>query len=284
MPYSKHVPKLFPELSFLLLPIAIFQLLYYLIRAITWPIWGPIRFAWRLHRKHQERASRALYEARQAERLRQLKATEERIEQENVRLRASGHYVPEIRDRDVMTICNNVAYMYGQAWVVAHRGVGSSIISDALSAAESKFGESTSSVFGIDPRHVLSNIDSNACLAFLALTEVTKKLSVRPDNDGNMLIAGESSNFDITGNMGCEALGIFARIAGSSPKLNFWTQNFCDYYYVASSFAPSYESIEDAATLYAHRQPDFTPRKPVTGTFDTRLWWLKRIFEDGNRP
>jgi hypothetical protein len=193
-------------------------------------------------------------------------------------MRAAGYYVPDIDDRDIRIICKNVAWMYGEAQNTAHQ-LAPERVHEALDRVERTFGNWSSQVFGIDAHWVLSRDDGSSYISMVALNQVCDRLTVTWDHDSKPVIGIEYKYSEVQGIMGSIALGVFTRIAGSVPGLDFAAPKFFDYYYVASSFIPSRTSVEESAAFQANPAARTTTDIPVNGVFDSRLGWLKRVFE-----
>jgi hypothetical protein len=288
MGYAK---KLFPELGLLRFLVIPFQVAYFLIRVITWPVRAPIRAA--------ARAQDAAFEQQQLEaafaRNQSIEAAVAAIERQNQDRRAAGEYVPGLDDNQIEGICGTVSIAYGHAYQMSRYGIPVGWLTAAFDAVEAKLGGMTSEAFGVDPRSVLvaDQHDFTDCLAAAAFFLLSASLR-------NFSIV--DSTPVITGVVGPQGLGVFSRASGVDPGLRFADQRAYDGYYVAKNFVPTRSSAEKRYLEYCTINDQYAKdyfavtgrmanlpipfHSELSGTFGPELAWLnERLFRrPGSMP
>jgi hypothetical protein len=275
-----------PELNLLTFPLIPFIAAYYIIKFITWPIHGPIRWAIRRRKKKLEGARSKQVADEYFAGVREAEAIRQAHEKEKEALRAAGEYVPYISENSILGVCSSAAITYGRAYALAHAGISREDLDRGLSHAEAKFGPAISQVFGGYPRSMLipDAADFRMCVAVSAFHTAAEELEITTGEDGRPLIHGA---------VGSQALGVFARAMEVKPALDFSSRDFYDQFFVCLNFVPSRESAEMkygdwyAYKTAASRDEYYRSRQekygigplPVTGEFGPRMLWAARLMK-----
>jgi len=256
----------------------------FLLKLITWPVRALIRSAAQQRKAVLERQQLdAAIAHRETER-----AAEEAREREYEEHRSAGEYVPYLDYYGILSVCHGVAEVHGYAYEAYRSGIPAEPLAVAFGEIEARFGTLTSAIFGVDPRSVIrpDNDDYYNCLAASAFLFISSGSDLR-------LVTVDGGSPEISGTVGCQRLGIFARATGAEPTLRFAKRhNFYDLYYVAKNFTPDQTSAEAHYRQWVERANGSSlldslqtgagfhmERAGISGTFGPQLTWLtKRLF------
>jgi hypothetical protein len=280
-----YAKKLFPELGLLRFLVIPFQVAYFLIKVITWPIRAPLTAV--------TRAQDAAFEQQQLgaaiTRDQHIAASLEAIERENQDRRADGVYVPALGDGQIVGVCGTVTIVYGHAYQMSLHGIPVDWLMATFDAVEAKLGGLTPRAFGVDPRSALGvdHNDFTNCVAVAAFFLISTSLR-------DFLIFDNTPG--ITGVEAPQGIGAFSRAIGVDPGLTFADQRAYDCYYVAKNFIPTPSSAESGYLQYCTVNERYSTeyfkvmgheaKLPIpfnserSGTFGPELTWLnERLFQ-----